>query len=45
MGLNYNSRTGDFEGGGDGEGPGCFVIAAIVFGVIAVFSLIMSLFF
>lgn len=45
--MNYNSRTGDFEGigGGGGEGPGCFAIAAIVFGVIAIFSLIMSLIF
>ncbi len=43
--MNYNSRTGDFEGigGGDSDGPGCFTIAAIVFGVIAIFSLIMSL--
>ena len=40
--MNYNSRTGDFDGG---DGPGCFVIAAIVFGIIAVASLIMSLFF
>jgi hypothetical protein len=44
MGLNYNSRTGDFDGG-DGEGPGCFAIAAIVFGIIAIISLIMSFFF
>lgn len=43
--MNYNSRTGDFEGigGSGGEGPGCFTIAAIVFGVIAIFILIMSL--
>jgi len=44
MGWEYNSRTGDFDGGGN-DGPGCFVIAAIVFGGIAVFSLILSLFF
>ncbi len=45
--MNYNSRTGDFEGigGSGGEGPGCFAIAAIVFGVIAIFSMIMSLIF
>lgn len=44
--MNYNSRTGDFEGigGSGGDGPGCFTIAAIVFGVIAAISLIMSLF-
>ena len=46
--MNYNSRTGEFDGsgGGDGpsDGPGCFTIAAIVCGVIAVISFIMSLF-
>lgn len=40
--MNYNSRTGEFDGG---NGPGCFTIAAIVFGAIAILSLIMSLFF
>lgn len=45
--MNYNSRIGEFEGiaGGDSDGPGCFTIVAIVFGVIALFSLIMSLIF
>lgn len=42
--MNYNSRTGEFDGSGGGDGPGCFTIAAIVFGVIAAISLIMSLF-
>lgn len=43
--MNYNSRTGEFDGigGCDSDGPVCFTIAAIVFGVIAIFSLIMSL--
>lgn len=44
MGWEYNPKTGDFDGDGS-DGPGCFVIAAIVFGVIAVISLILSLFF
>ena len=44
MSWEYNSRTGDFDGGG-GDGPGCFTIAAIVFGAIALLSLIMSFFF
>ena len=49
--MYYNSSTGEFEGpmggggGGGNDGPGCFTIAAIVFGIIAVISLIMSLFF
>jgi len=43
MGLKYNSRTGDFDGGG--KGLGCFAIAIIVCGVITVFSLIMSFIF
>ena len=48
--MYYNSSTGEFEGpmgggGGSDDGPGCFTIAAIVFGIIAVFSFIMSLFF
>lgn len=45
MGLKYNSRTGDFDGGGGGKGLGCFAIAAILCGVIAVICWIMSFIF